>query len=230
MSKAIKQTLAAIGPRQAVALGKEAPAKVPGGAVLLTFGKTYALQRQASNVVETLPNKLPAAAKALVESGGVVTKKVAKAAGLDFDALVAKLQGNKALSVNALGSKVVVTPKAKRADLIALGDNVQATAPKATKAPAKVEKKGKEAPKASKATKETPKPAKAAGKAPKAPVKAGKAPAKAEAPKKGPSKGKAAKPVKAEAPKKATKSDSKKDKKAAKAEKSGKDKSGKKSK
>ncbi len=226
MTKAIKQTLAAIGPRQAVAVGKTAPEKLPSGAVLLTFGKTFALQRQASNIVEALPGKIPAAVKALVESGGIVTAKVAKASGLDFASLVAKLQANKAITLTEKGKNAfIVTPKAKRADLIAVGNAAPAPAPKATKAaPApKAEKKAKEAPKAAKATKEAPKPAKGAGKAPKAaekapakaakPAKAEKAAGKgkAEAPK-GPVKGKSAtKPVKAEKPAKA-------DKKAAKVE------------
>lgn len=178
-TKAIRQTLAALGPRQAVAVGKEPPAKLPSGTVQLTFGKTYALQRQASNIVETLPGKITAAVKALVESGGVVSKKVAKAAGLDFDALVEKLQNNKALSVTAMATKVIVTPKAKRADLISAlsapatpgpAKKAAATkqvaskpAAKAAKSPAKATAKAK----AGKATKEAKsgKPAKADKKA-----------------------------------------------------------------
>lgn len=216
MSKAIKQTLAAIGPRQAVAIGKEAPAKIPTGAVQLTFGKTYALQRQASNVVEALPGKLPAAVKALVESGGVVTSKVAKASGLDFAALVAKLEGNKNLTVTASANKVTVTPKARRADLIAVGQAAPAAPAKVAKAapakasakapvkvPAKADKKAKEAPKAAKATQSPAKGAKAASAAPKvAKGKAAKPAPKVEASKakaKGPVKGKAViKPAKVE--------------------------------
>jgi len=158
MSKAIKQTLAAIGPRQAVLIGKEAPANTPRGAILLQFGKSYALQREASNIVEALPGKIPAAVKALVESGGIVSAKVAKAAGLDFAALLTRMENNKTVTVNATATKFTVTPRAKRADLISgVGE-----APKAK--PAKGAKVVKEAPApkgGKKAVKAAEKPAKA---------------------------------------------------------------------
>jgi hypothetical protein len=193
MSKAMKQTLAALKGNQAVVLGREAPAKVPAGAVLLTFGKSFALQPEATVPVEALPPKLAAAAKVVANTGGVVTSAVAKSAGVDFAALLSKLQANKNVTVTLKGArKFSVTPKAKRADLLQVGQEPAAPAAKASKsakattpvkaapkAGAKASKKPKEAAKPAKATKVAKAPAKAAPKASKAAVKA--APAKGKA-------------------------------------------------
>ena len=175
MSKAIKQSLAAIAAHQAVVLGKEEPAKLPAGSILLTFGKSYALQRENTTIIDALPAKLPAAVKALVQTGGIVTAKVAKASGLDFAALFEKLNANKSVVVIAKGSnKFSVTVRAKRADLISVGTAPAAKAPAkavATKAPVKAAK----ASKAPVATTPAKGKAKAAVVAPKAAAKAAKA-------------------------------------------------------
>jgi hypothetical protein len=206
-NKALKQTLAALGSHQAVVIGKEAPAKVPPGSVALTFGKSHALQRENTTPVESLPPKLNAAAKVVAETGGLVTAKVAKEFGVDYAALLTKLQGNKSLVITERGKgKFSATVKAKRANLLQVGEQAAATAPKAAKVtkaaapakvPAKTEKKAKEAPKPAKATKA---PTKAAKPAP-APAKAAKktaAPVKAAKPAPKPTKAAAkAAPVKA---------------------------------
>jgi hypothetical protein len=181
-NKALKQTLAALGSHQAVVVGKESPAKVPTGSVLLTFGKSYALQRENTTPVESLPPKLNAAVKVVAETGGVITGKVAKEYGIDFAALLGKLQKNKALVLTEKGkTKFSVTVKAKRANLLQVGEQApaKAAAPAAKgKAAAKVTKEAPKAaakaPKAAPAAKDTKKAAKAPAKAAKAPAKVAK--------------------------------------------------------
>lgn len=147
--KTIKETVGALKGRQAVTIGKELPAKLPKGVLALTFGKSYALQNAATNSVDSLPGKLAQAAKQLAETGGVVSNKVIKAAGLSMTDLYEKLSNNKAVVISdASNSKFTVTVRAKRSDLVTIGE--------ATATPAKGGKKAAEA----KPAKET-KPAKA---------------------------------------------------------------------
>lgn len=184
--KTIKETVGALKGRQAVTIGKELPAKLPKGVLALTFGKSYALQNAATNSVDSLPGKLAQAAKQLAETGGVVSNKVIKAAGLSMTDLYEKLSNNKAVVISdASNSKFTVTVRAKRSDLVTIGE--------ATATPAKGGKKAAEA-KPAKATKET-KPAKAQAAPKKGEVKkAGKKEAEAQPKRRGRPPGSANKP------------------------------------
>lgn len=210
MAKAAKPIV-----RSAVLVGKEAPTRTPRGHFVFKVGKTFALQETATNEVTTLPGKLNAAVKELLTTGGIVTKATAKAAGLDFAELVAKLDGKPKANVVAKATSLVVTPHAAKANL------KLADAPAAK--PAKATKGAKQAPAATPAKGKAAKPAvaapKAARKAADVPAKATKA-TKVEAPK-----AKKAKAVEATAPKatkgKPAKAEATKQSKA-KADKSGK--------
>lgn len=181
MSKQLKAALASLKSNQAVIVGRTAPEKTPKGAILLQFGKTFALQRAASADYSTLAPKLPAAIKALVANGGgVINAKALKGLGYDFDALVAAVEKAPALVGQVNGKKLVVTVRAKRADLI----DLNAPAPVA---PAKAPKAAKPVAKAPVAPVKGKTPAKVVAKAPEKPAKAAKAaapaPVKGKAPK-----------------------------------------------